>query len=183
MIETITVDGKERPKHNSIGHLIHATEDGIRNFYRWFGDSKVVDEQGRPLVFYHNTDADFTVFKKGQKDGLSGKGIYFSEYPLPQFGKPMSVYLKIENPITPYTELDGMREINSSGIPTKFIADIFDQFPQFDGVKNRSETVVPSPYQIKSATGNTGSFSESPDIYDSQSLHVANEDDDGLSPA
>ena len=46
-----------------------------QQFKRWFGDwekkpysaSKVVDADGKPLVVYHGTDADFTVFKS--KDG------------------------------------------------------------------------------------------------------------------
>ena len=33
-------------------------------FKRWFGDSKVVDENGEPLVVYHGTDADFSEFKR-----------------------------------------------------------------------------------------------------------------------
>lgn len=121
------------------------------NFWKWFGNSKVVEENGDPMVVYHGTNTEFSKFNKGMKDGLGGKGIYFSEYPLPQFGKnQMKVYLKIENPITRKTEIEGMREINSSGMPTKFIADIFEKFPQFDGIINRSEIVVKNPNQIKS---------------------------------
>lgn len=37
--------------------------DAVRNFWRWFGDSKVVDKHGDPLVVYHGTDKDFTAFK------------------------------------------------------------------------------------------------------------------------
>lgn len=33
------------------------------NLKAWFGDSKVVDAQGRPLVVYHGTSADITTFK------------------------------------------------------------------------------------------------------------------------
>ena len=33
-----------------------------RQFQRWFGDSKVVDRDGEPLVVYHGTGDDFTVF-------------------------------------------------------------------------------------------------------------------------
>ena len=33
-----------------------------KQFKRWFGKSKVVDEEGKPLVVYHATDAEFTVF-------------------------------------------------------------------------------------------------------------------------
>ena len=35
-----------------------------RQFQRWFGKSKVVDEEGKPLVVYHATDAKFTVFDR-----------------------------------------------------------------------------------------------------------------------
>ena len=35
-----------------------------KQFKRWFGDSKVMDEEGKPLVVYHATDADFTVFDR-----------------------------------------------------------------------------------------------------------------------
>lgn len=34
-------------------------------FERWFGDSKVVDEEGEPLVVYHGTEWDITDFAKG----------------------------------------------------------------------------------------------------------------------
>jgi hypothetical protein len=55
------LDGK--PTRNSEGMLIHPTVEGIRNFWRWFGDSKVVDSMGRPLVVYHGTARDFQFFK------------------------------------------------------------------------------------------------------------------------
>jgi hypothetical protein len=35
-------------------------------FKRWFGDSKVVDADGKPLVVYHGTDADFGAFDLGR---------------------------------------------------------------------------------------------------------------------
>ena len=53
--ETITVDGKERTVYNSNGERIAKSKEALENFYRWFGDSKVVDEQGRPKVMYHGT--------------------------------------------------------------------------------------------------------------------------------
>lgn len=34
-------------------------------FREWFGDSKVVDAEGRPLVVYHETEAEFTAFERG----------------------------------------------------------------------------------------------------------------------
>lgn len=40
--DTIEVDGVSRPTTNSNGQRIAQTEEGLRNFWRWFGDSKVV---------------------------------------------------------------------------------------------------------------------------------------------
>ena len=45
------------------------------NFLRWFGDSKVVDEKGEPLVVYHGTNQDFTAFDPEQS--REGDGIVF----------------------------------------------------------------------------------------------------------
>jgi hypothetical protein len=51
-------------------------------FKRWFGESKVVDENGKPLTVYHGTDRDFQAFdptKAGRRDsGWYGKGIYLT---------------------------------------------------------------------------------------------------------
>ena len=52
---TINVDGVERPRLNSNGKPIAQTDEGIRNFWKWFAGSKVTDDQGRPLVIYHGT--------------------------------------------------------------------------------------------------------------------------------
>lgn len=84
--ETITVDGKERPRLNSEGRPIHPTEEGIRNFWRWFGDSRVVDAEGRPVVVYHGTASDIERFDK-EKTGKSTKArsadqvFWFSDNP------------------------------------------------------------------------------------------------------
>lgn len=43
------------PDYNSEGRLIHPTAEGRAAFWRWFGNSKVVDDQGRPLVVYRGT--------------------------------------------------------------------------------------------------------------------------------
>lgn len=84
--DTINVDGLDRPTRNSNGKLIHPTEDGVRNFWRWFGGSRVVDEQGRPRVVYHGTGADFNVFSDGRNrsqlnDKYQGDGFHFSADP------------------------------------------------------------------------------------------------------
>jgi hypothetical protein len=53
--DTINIDGVERPTKNSEGKPIAKSEPALRNFWNWFGDSKVVDEDGRPLVVYHGS--------------------------------------------------------------------------------------------------------------------------------
>jgi len=50
-----------------------------QNFTEWFGDSKVVDAEGKPMVVYHSTSAKqyFEEFKPGYS-GVYGRGIYMS---------------------------------------------------------------------------------------------------------
>jgi len=50
-------------------------------FKRWFGDSKVVDADGKPLVVYHGTTADINAFdaeKIGESFGLDSDGFFFT---------------------------------------------------------------------------------------------------------
>jgi hypothetical protein len=54
------------------------------NFKAWFGDSKVVDEAGAPMVVYHGTASDFDSFDAGKvgaaiDSGKLGEGFYFSQ--------------------------------------------------------------------------------------------------------
>lgn len=55
-------------------------------FKKWFGGSKVVDEDGNPLVVYHGTDKAFTAFRR-KKRGYSTKaesaklGFWFVDNP------------------------------------------------------------------------------------------------------
>jgi hypothetical protein len=46
-------------------------------FKKWFGDSKVVNEDGSPMVVYHGTTADIKQFKMS-KEGSLGAGIYMT---------------------------------------------------------------------------------------------------------
>ena len=66
-------------------------------FKKWFGNSKVVDENGKPLVVYHGTDQQFVTFLNGK----SNKGKFFfspSEDFASDYGEPIAVYLSIKNP-------------------------------------------------------------------------------------
>lgn len=67
-------------------------------FKRWFGSSKVVDENGQPLVVYHGTDADFSEFKT---NGTRDLGSHFGtkEQAALLGSNVMPVYLSLSNPI------------------------------------------------------------------------------------
>lgn len=56
---------------NSLGQPIAHSPTALRNFWTWFGRSKVVDRERRPLVVYHGTKADFRAFdpKRSSKQG------------------------------------------------------------------------------------------------------------------
>jgi hypothetical protein len=74
------------------------------NFYKWFGNSEMVDNDNNPLILYHGSKNKFTAFddrKKGSAtdSGLRGRGFYFSSFkPSSQsYGdNVLEVYLKIE---------------------------------------------------------------------------------------
>lgn len=97
---TINIDGKERPTTNSNGDPIATTEQGLRNFYKWFVDSKVVDEQGRPLVVYHGTSADerFESFFQDSTIWATPDKQYAEKYNWKKTpDKLYSLYMKAEN--------------------------------------------------------------------------------------
>lgn len=80
----IEVDGEMKHRHNSLGQLIHPTDEGIRNFHRWFGNSETVDAHGRPKVFYHGTSSDIPEFDMkfvGHGNDALGSGFYFISSP------------------------------------------------------------------------------------------------------
>jgi hypothetical protein len=128
------------------------------NFEKWFGDSKVVDSDGKPLVVYHDTSNDFVVFKddrttfvafdrKGARMAASGSG------------KTMELYARAENPA------------NSMEAPVHFgyVLKTFKMHPESDSVYVEDEAGVSlalrSNTQLKSATSNNGDFDpKNPDI-------------------
>ena len=66
----IDVDGVMRPTRNNKGTLLHPTKEGIQNFWRWFGDSVVVDEKGYPRLVLHGTSRDFETFTPKQAGAI-----------------------------------------------------------------------------------------------------------------
>ena len=184
---TIEVDGVQRPRMNSKGRPIHPREDGIRNFWRWFGSSRVVDEQGRPLVVYHGTKGEFTKFdleRAGSKtdSGAWGRGIYFAvdpEYAGAYAGRAegsniVPAYISLQNPLVVDARertaaIRGIGLEVPRGDPTPAWSQQFANAVAqrgYDGVivtldGAPAEIVAFRPEQIKSATGNNGDFDPS----------------------
>lgn len=103
------VIGKKRTVYNSNGERIAKSEPALRNFWNWFGDSKVVDEDGRPLVVYHGTKEEFDTFDIKQVGSNTGNfghigfGFYFTQdqdYAQSYGANVMPVYLKSTNVFT-----------------------------------------------------------------------------------
>lgn len=182
--DTITVDGKPRPTRNSAGQSIHPTKEGIRNFWRWFGDSKVVDEQGRPLVVYHGTNSDLSAFASDRANYFTADpgaaSVYAEGFRAPREGANVyPVYLSIQRPKwMPLTDsakltaadLAAIKEEGFDGVfgwvldirmggPTPIAREVGTGQRGMDKIV--TEAIPLSPEQIKSATGNRGTFDPS----------------------
>ena len=153
-------------------------------FKEWFGDwendsansSKVVDENGEPKVFYHNTNAAFTEFDS-QKNGTHtdagwlGDGFYFygDETEGGGYGaNKMAVFLNVREPYFASSEENNrLAELNDRDASIEFREEAEGE--GYDGVYYngdlRQEMVVFYPNQIKSATDNVGTYDAgNPDI-------------------
>lgn len=107
---TIVHNGVERPNVSSTGTVISPTKQGLENFWNWFGNSKAIDANGRPVTMYHSTVGDFNTFELRRPSGLDQverHGIFMT--PDIQFSSlfgarepghnTMPLYAKLDNPI------------------------------------------------------------------------------------
>ena len=132
-------------------------EKGIDSpyFKKWFDKSKVVDESGEPLVVYHGTDKEFTAFDP--EKSIGGQNWFTSDKSAIEAGEVgaqgkgiiMETYLNIEKPAG-WAEYDKFTidELLGRGYDGLIL-------PESDGT---ATYVTYSPEQIKSATGNRGTF-------------------------
>jgi len=165
-------------------------------FKDWFGDwennpknaSKVVDENGEPLVVYHRTPNKFSVFDVNKigsttDSGQYGKGFYFGIKPDRAEGNYIiKAFLNIKNPY--YITKDSHSSVlayifnrNEQEYPdwakNRFNKNEIQELNNKDGVidlTDDNEAVVKNPNQIKSATDNNGMFSTENDDIDYNTL-------------
>jgi hypothetical protein len=168
------------------GRSVDQTE--TPEFKKWFDDSKVVDADGKPLVVYHGTQADFVAFdpdRAGQNfpDQEDEVGMLFSDAPNePNImaergdgggGNVMPVYLALQDPFiveVPFKE--SVRRFGVASATTWYDnnkADIVSSAKRGDHDGIIIKSVAPDGYrtatfvafepeQIKSAIGNRGTF-------------------------
>jgi len=130
-------------------------------FKEWFGDSKVVDDDGEPAVVYHQTTEDFDEFDVDQtsmgvfwftsSEDEARRGETGASRRADQEIKVKEVYLSIQNMANrdQYERLS-LGQIEGDG---------------YDGIylEDTGTYIVFNSNQIKSSTGNTGDFSRDSD--------------------
>ena len=179
-------------------------------FMRWFGGSKVVDKDGKPLVVYHGTDWDmmnepagkavFDQGKIGQNFFQSLGGFFFTsrKETAANYGESVEgFYLSMKNPLIvqppvmrsaiEYFDWERgnlVREAEARGCDGIIVDGMNYDIPKY----RQKLFVVFSPNQIKSASQNIGTFDiRNPDVRYSVSVgsekkSEKNHDDDLLSP-
>lgn len=160
-----------------------------QNFDRWFTGSKVVDENGQPLTYYHGTLNKFDAFNKDKI--VRGNGFWFTDdmnYASSiraNEGKPtvLQTYLNAKNPIDVNKNRDYFIKLSKEYFgKSRDFSDVGDNFiigeamsdkgfPEFlqskgyDAIKMGNGIEVFEPNQIKSVN-NSGAWSESPSLTD-----------------
>ena len=166
-----------RGKYNNlIKELVKESKNDLNNnlndnFWKWFGNSKIVDENGNPLICYHGTNNKFNSFNKSI-NGHFGAGIYFTpNYSVGKsYGSKLkSVYLKMENPL--WFNRDMPEELEKAVyFRNKELLKDYDGiivgFPE-NGMDFVSEIIVFEPNQIKSIDNNGDWNPNSNNIYES----------------
>lgn len=142
-----------------------------QNFTEWFGDSKVVDAEGKPMVVYHGTQNEkMNEFSKTRPAYFSADKQLADEFAdrsfwgeTPTEGEvptTISAYLSMKNPLVITTE----KEYESEMMDKASVGHLLDR--GYDGIiynpndGGSSYFLTVSPTQIKSAIANVGTFGQ-----------------------
>ena len=148
-----SLSGIPTPGFNQGISLVSDSKDKRLSSILQTNSSKVVDENGEPMVVYHGTDKDITSFETN--DGSMGRGVYFTsnwdeaaEYAMDKQG------------------IDNIDDVDESKIYECFVNVRDDnQITHSRFSSEDIEVLVTDPTQIKSATDNVGAFNgTNPDI-------------------
>lgn len=173
---------------------VNAIQTDTPAFKRWFGDSKIVDDNGKPMIVYHGSpSSEITVFdagKEGSNTGSAGgnhavAGFYFTGDPDIADTYARTIDVEMANVAEQEFGIKPKQKLPDSTTYPVYLSienPITLQMPiqnsdlmsardaGYDGAILKSpsgndEYVAFRPEQIKSAVGNNGSFdSSNPDI-------------------
>ena len=131
-------------------------------FKEWFGDSKVVDAQGQPLVVYHGTKQDIRTFVV--PGGNATPGLFFTtnpEYAAAYAGAKEGsnitpVFVRLENPWRP----ENWNSFLDANERARLISEGYDGIIAKSGGNGVDTTQIVAFHseQVKSAIGNRGTF-------------------------
>lgn len=175
-------------KINQLFESIDITQTSA--FKKWFGNSKIVDSNGKPLKVYHGTTANFDAFTPAL-GGAVGGGIYLATDPDDaakyidrgsgrvdaEGGHIIPLYASIKNPLLiNVVKIQGSEHCIINGEPYRYREIPKDFANGHDGLiihykweeYDNINIVAFSPNQVKSIHNN-GAFSNSPNILESTS--------------
>lgn len=109
IIETLKNETGSSELFNDIVNVFAKDQTQTPRFKKWFGDSKVVDDDGNPLVVYHGTGSEFESFNVPNAEkfspshpGSAQLGTFFSTADVANIfarDRIIPAYLRIENPL------------------------------------------------------------------------------------
>ena len=153
---------KKQEKNNSEKYSFADEQTNTEAFKKWFGNSKIVNDDGTPKIVYHGTNEDFEAFDRTKgRSGMDIQGMFFSPWEIDAAGYGSNVgayYLNIRNPAPEgiaYKALNMFKGQNYAGIKAREYLERLG----YDGVNNSDEEYIAFyPEQIKSATDNIGTY-------------------------
>lgn len=134
LFQAVNIAGAENNEVETAAREWQEKRTDSQYFKKWFGNSKVIDENGEPLVVYHGTENNFKIFKNlGQSRQIGANvGFFFTdskkmakEYANNK--RVMPTYLSLQNPLI----IEPNSTVEMFGEKFK-ITDAFDFFTQLD---------------------------------------------------
>jgi hypothetical protein len=136
--QTFPARGMDSEIHSTFYQSQPAEQTQTPEFKRWFGESQVVDEQGRPLVVYHGTGEDFSEYISPTSGFTFGGALFFtsstelaSQYAMESRGRQLGnipnvqpVYIRMRDPMV--VDAGGRRydDIPTDGLPGRWRNDV-----------------------------------------------------------
>jgi hypothetical protein len=157
---------KEKIKTSLLKHLTEELS-GVNNindnFWRWFRNSKIVNNDGSPLIVYHGTpNRNLSKFKldfvgSNTDSGMFGRGFYFTDslkyastYNRSN-GGVLSCFLSIQNPLI----INNKNDIPKITVPDETIDDMYKSSDNYSEmfrtflINNGYDGVIDNLSQIK----------------------------------